>query len=111
MHSQATHFDEEILITMSKSMTYNEQSFFPLSFRILSITTLTAMLLFLSALYLWMQEFTGPFPPQSQVQGTMKGQSIQFMFMEALQAAYPPFAKNLTFIRTDISIANQRSLS
>ncbi len=56
IHSQATtHFDEEILITMSNSMADNEQSFFPLSFRILSITTLTAMLLFLSALYLWMQ--------------------------------------------------------
>ncbi len=49
IHSQPTHFDEEILITMSKSMADNEQSFFPLSFRILSITTLTAMLLFLSA--------------------------------------------------------------
>jgi hypothetical protein len=41
----------------------------------------------------------------------MKGQSIQSMFMEALQTAYPSFAKNLTVIRTDISIANQRQVS
>ncbi len=41
----------------------------------------------------------------------MKGQSIQSMFMEALQTAYPSFAKNLTVIRTNISIANQRQVS
>jgi hypothetical protein len=40
----------------------------------------------------------------------MKGQSIQSMFVEALQTAYPSFAKNLTVIRTDISIANQRQI-
>ncbi len=57
------------------------------------------------------QEFAGPYPPQSQVQGTMKGQSIQSMFMEALQTAYLSFAKNLTVIRTDTSIANQRRVS
>jgi hypothetical protein len=57
------------------------------------------------------QEFAGSYPPKSQVQGTMKGQSIQSMFMEALQTAYPSFAKNLTVIRTDISIANQRQVS
>ena len=31
--------------------------------------------------------------------------------MEALQTAYPSFAKNLTVIRTDISIAKQRRVS
>jgi hypothetical protein len=41
----------------------------------------------------------------------MKGQSIQSMFREALQTAYLSFAKNLTVIRTDISIANQRQVS
>jgi hypothetical protein len=41
----------------------------------------------------------------------MKGQSIQSMFMEALQTAYPSFAKNLTVIRTDSSMAKQRRVS
>ncbi len=57
------------------------------------------------------QEFAGPYPPQLQVQVTMKVQSIQSMFMEALQTAYPSFAKNLTGIRSDINIANQRQVS
>ena len=33
------------------------------------------------------------------------------MFMGALQTAYPSFMKNLTVIRTDIRIANQRQVS
>jgi hypothetical protein len=68
-------------------------------------------LIFMDTVASTSQEFVEPYPPQSQVQGTVKGQSIQSMFMKALQTAYPSFAKNLTVIRTDISIANQRHVS
>ena len=52
IHSQATHFDEAILITMSKSIA---DRYFFIEISDPSIDALTAMLLFLSALYLWLQ--------------------------------------------------------
>ena len=52
IHLQATHFGAAILITMSKSIADNALRYFLLRFQILSITTLSAMLLFLWALYL-----------------------------------------------------------
>ena len=115
--SQATHFDEAILITMSKSVVDNAQRYFfieisdPFHYYTDSNASVLVGPIFIDTVALTSQEFAGPYPPQSQVQGTMKGQSIQSMFMEALQTAYPSFAKNLTVIRTDISIANQRQVS
>ena len=52
IHSKATHFDEAILITMSKSIA---DRYFFIEISDPSIDALTAMLLFLSALYLWLQ--------------------------------------------------------
>jgi hypothetical protein len=55
IHSQAAHFKEANLMTMSKSIADNAQRYFCIEISDPSITTLTAMLLFLSALYLLIQ--------------------------------------------------------
>ena len=79
INSQATNFEESILITMSKSFADNAQRYFfieisdPFHYYTDSNASVIVGPIFIYTVALTSQEFAGPFPPQSQVQGTMKG--------------------------------------
>ena len=77
--SQANHFDEAILITISKSIADNVQRYFfieisdPFHHYTDSDASVLVGPIFIDTVALTSQEFVGPYPPQSQVQVTIKG--------------------------------------